>query len=471
MRHSDRGAERPLAEQVTLFALPKAFEGHFAVIQENALRSWLGQPEALPVVLLGDDPGTAAMAEKLGLRHCPDIACSPAGAPLLSSLFATARAASETPWLCYINADIILLDDFAATLQRLDRTLREGGPASFLLTTQRGHIDQPAPIDLTRPERRAAFAARCVRDLVWDHKGALDLFLYSRDLFQDLPDFALGRGAWDTWLLWRAVESGAAVIDGSPGFGAVHQVHDYSHHPDGWQGAWASPDAKRNAQLAEGRMMTLTQAASHSLTDEGLVEGIVVDRCAPDQLARFQLGQALDSAAAGEGGKALDLSLEALSRKGYFVPKDPGWRVCPKAAGQALRRLRSGAAGEALFEAAQAVVCEPFADHLDARRRGAARTRALPLGRGQGGGGAGPLPALAGQGPRRVHRFRSRQAGRKSVRCAGPAALCAGGSGPGRAALRGDCLDLRARDRTAANRHGLCPGRGFHPLGSPSWKT
>ena len=44
---------------VTIFAIPKTFEGHIGIIQRNAIRSW-AQLAGIEILLLGDEPGTAA---------------------------------------------------------------------------------------------------------------------------------------------------------------------------------------------------------------------------------------------------------------------------------------------------------------------------------------------------------------------------------------------------------------------------
>ena len=47
---------------LTLFSTPKPFRGHIAVIQTNAIRSWLELEPACEVILFGDEEGTAEVA-------------------------------------------------------------------------------------------------------------------------------------------------------------------------------------------------------------------------------------------------------------------------------------------------------------------------------------------------------------------------------------------------------------------------
>ena len=71
---------------LTIFATPKPFRGHFAVIQRNAIRSWTLLRPACEVILMGDEEGTAEIASEFSLRHIPDIGCNAYGTPLVSAL-------------------------------------------------------------------------------------------------------------------------------------------------------------------------------------------------------------------------------------------------------------------------------------------------------------------------------------------------------------------------------------------------
>src|SRR5438876_11556063 len=98
---------------LTLFAIPKPFRGHIAVIQRNAIMSWtLLQPRP-EVILFGDEEGTAEICRELGLRHAPAVERNEFGTPLLDDLFRKAEEQASYATLCYVNSDILLLDDFS----------------------------------------------------------------------------------------------------------------------------------------------------------------------------------------------------------------------------------------------------------------------------------------------------------------------------------------------------------------------
>jgi hypothetical protein len=121
---------------ITIFATPKSFRGHFAVIQRNAIRSWTLLRPVCDIILMGNEEGTAEIAAEFRLRHVPDIDCNASGTPLVSALFAKAQQLAAHNILCYVNSDIILMSDFTRAVQRvIDRKSR------FLLVGYRWNLD------------------------------------------------------------------------------------------------------------------------------------------------------------------------------------------------------------------------------------------------------------------------------------------------------------------------------------------
>jgi hypothetical protein len=58
---------------ITLFTIPKAFQGHNQVIQLNAIRSWTFLHPQCEIILFGNDAGTAELATELHLTHIPGV--------------------------------------------------------------------------------------------------------------------------------------------------------------------------------------------------------------------------------------------------------------------------------------------------------------------------------------------------------------------------------------------------------------
>jgi hypothetical protein len=228
---------------ITFFTIPKAFEGRSDWIQRNAVGSWLALGD-VRVVLFGDDPGVAEAARDLGVEHEPELERAPLGTPRLDVAFTSARELAGDGLLCYANADIVLLDDFRAAAGRIAALT-----GSLLAVGESWDTPIEEPLDFSADWQShvrslAAVARR-------RGAGALDYFLFTRDLFGELPPFAVGRVGFDNWLVWSAGASGARVVDLTPSVHAVHQRHDYAHVAGG-RGATrhTSKEGRYNLDLA-----------------------------------------------------------------------------------------------------------------------------------------------------------------------------------------------------------------------------
>ena len=97
---------------LTFFTTAKPFQGHSAIIQRNALRSWTRLGLDVEVILFGDEPGAAEVCAELGLRHEPYVERHESGMKYLNYMFERAQQIARHDYLCYSNCDIILMNDF-----------------------------------------------------------------------------------------------------------------------------------------------------------------------------------------------------------------------------------------------------------------------------------------------------------------------------------------------------------------------
>jgi hypothetical protein len=208
---------------LTIFATPKKFEGHIGLIQRNAIQSWTRMTPQPEIILFGADPGTAEIAAELGLRHVPNVKCNQWGTPLVSDLFAQAEKLGRGQILCYVNADIILFDDFCAALSQA-----AGAAGKFLMVGRRIDVDIKDAIDL-QPDWATHLRTRARREGKLQIARSIDYFAFSRGLYPAIPPLAIGRFWWDNWLLWKARSLHATIIDASQAALVIHQNHDYSH--------------------------------------------------------------------------------------------------------------------------------------------------------------------------------------------------------------------------------------------------
>ena len=243
---------------ITIFAIPKPFDGHVGMIQRNALESW-ARLDDVEVLLLGDDDGVAEAAHEIGARHVREVEKSAHGTPLVSSAFQLARNTARHDVLAYANADIILFPDVVDAVRAIH--FRQ-----FLLVGQRLNADLRAPIAFDDPmwqqKLRETVAGAELANESW-----IDYFVLPRDssLIDDLPPFAVGRPMWDNWLIREARLRRVPLIDGTSCITAVHQRHDYTHVPGGTGRHWEGPEAAANTDLFGSGTIFGIRDATHVL--------------------------------------------------------------------------------------------------------------------------------------------------------------------------------------------------------------
>ena len=251
---------------LTLFAIPKAFRGHIGVIQLNAIASWTRLGIGSRVVLFGDDEGTADVAREFHLEHVPEVARNEFGTPLISDVFQKARQLARDDVLCYVNSDIILLNEFVPAVDRVRERRNR-----FLMVGECWNVDVQSLLQFDDPTWQAQLLRRVCEGGVRRGASYIDYFVFSQGLYDELPPFAVGRAGFDNWLLWKARDLGATVVDASRVITAVHQNHDYAHVTGGREWSYGGAEAVRNVQLAGGtEHLYLICDASHKLTARSL---------------------------------------------------------------------------------------------------------------------------------------------------------------------------------------------------------
>ncbi len=231
---------------ITFFTAPKPFTNpHIAMIQRNALKSWT-LLEDVEIILLGDEAGIAEIAKEFNLKHFPDVQMNENGTPLISSMFAIARANATSELLCIVNADMILMSDFVEAARR-SGMLRD----EFVLLSQRWDYDITSPLDFVAGWESGLRESVSKQNQLHRPAGS-DFFLFPKKCYQDIPNFTIGRAGWDNWMIYKARKENWAVIDCTPSLMIVHQNHDYSHLPNG-KPHYDHPDTNVNIRLAGGQ--------------------------------------------------------------------------------------------------------------------------------------------------------------------------------------------------------------------------
>jgi hypothetical protein len=251
---------------LTFLTSPKPFRGHIGVIQRNAIQSWKLAHANAEVILFGEEEGAEETARELGVRYAPQVQRNAFGTPYLASILDEARALTSNALLCYVNCDIILLSDFRAALERLVPL-----NTNFLMAGQRWDAEVTEPLDFSRADWQASLRQRVLSTNSQRAPRWIDYFVFSRDLYaQKTPPLVIGRAGFDNWMIWYARSAGARVIDVSQVVAAIHQNHNYSHHPEGEKGIYEGEEARQNFAYMQGGCYATLENATHRLTPNGL---------------------------------------------------------------------------------------------------------------------------------------------------------------------------------------------------------
>jgi hypothetical protein len=244
---------------ISLFTIPKPFQGHIGTIQRNAIASWTQLRPKPEILIFGNEMGTESVAEELGVRHLPQIQCNEYGTPRLDYIFARIQQEASHKIVAYVNADIILMSNFtqavSAVASQLDR---------FLLLGRRWDVGIDRPLDLDSHWQKDLH--QLVRETgSFATHDAKDYFVFPKTLFANIPELVVGRGYWDTWMVETALDQGFPVVDASPVVTAIHQNHDYSHVRGGKLESYMGKEAQRNKVAGKIRLQGTIAQATYQL--------------------------------------------------------------------------------------------------------------------------------------------------------------------------------------------------------------
>jgi len=232
-------------EMLTIFSSPRPFtERRFAKIQMNGVNSWLQLRPTPRVILFGDEkrePGIEKLAD-LGCETVGRVKRNQWGTPLLGDLMIKAQRMAETDLVAWINADMIMLQDFMEAVKKVERQLRQ-----FLLIGAKVRLlGEPPEIDFFQDDWQQHIRKLCGRVKEYQPKAGSDYHVFTNGLFRghmykylrnrpekhidkDFPieysPIAWGRIRMDTWLVWQCLRREIPVIDASTMILAAHQDH------------------------------------------------------------------------------------------------------------------------------------------------------------------------------------------------------------------------------------------------------
>lgn len=252
---------------LTILAVPKAFRGHIATIQRNAIHSWLALSPRPQVILFADEQGTAEVAHELGAQYVAAAKRNEHGTPLLSGVIEEGKRLAVHNTMCYINGDIILTSEFGRAIQAVSQRLDR-----YLAISKRVNLDISEPM-VFDGEWESRLAEDVEKRGILASETFIDIFVFPKKCYERVPAFAIGRPWFDHWFIKFAIEAKMPVVELTPTAPLIHQNHDYAHVNGGMEAIWRSAETENNLKLYGKIMHDYTlDDATHQLRSGEIVQ-------------------------------------------------------------------------------------------------------------------------------------------------------------------------------------------------------
>jgi len=230
---------------LTFFTTPKPFQGRLRIIQRNTIESWTWLKPKPEIILFDETEEGKEIAKEFGLCYISEIKKNEYGTPLVSSIFEIAQKEAKHPIVCYVNADIILLNNF---IKGIEKAIKFMEGRDFLLVGRRWNVNLSKEWNFGDKDWEKKLQLLSKENGYQESAGAVDYFVFPKNISWNIPPFAIGRCAWDGWFLWQAKRKKVPIIDATEVITIFHQRHDYSNWRSG-QNIWQSEEFKRNQKL------------------------------------------------------------------------------------------------------------------------------------------------------------------------------------------------------------------------------
>lgn len=232
---------------LTIFSCLRGWgDDRIAMLQENAVRSWLALTPRPEILLFCDDPdGTADRFGGDGVQVLPQVKRNEWGTPLVSELWRAAEKRADGGILCYANADIVITQAWLDALNVIDLP-------EFLAVCKRGEWMNPRAIDFNECGWHEKINDEVKREGRVALGVAADIFAFTPNIYGAIPPFAIGRFAFDNWLINEPLRNGLPVVK-LPDMAIIHQRHSINANID-------EQECEINRKLAGLHFATIDQA-------------------------------------------------------------------------------------------------------------------------------------------------------------------------------------------------------------------
>ena len=240
-------AHEPSLKNEAILTIFTTFKDSYnkSYIYKNTIRNWgLMSPDVIPVLFtdMNESSSVVEYARQMKWHIFPVPKRSDGGIPILRHMFLEAQRLFDTPFYGYANGDILFdrgLPDTIHGLIRLKKNL-----TNVLVVGQRKNWNIKWQQNVTALEEIGQYAKSARLFMAC----AQDYFISTRNGYpwSTIPDFVVGRVAYDNWLVVTALTRKIPLVDATRTLTALHQTDAKGV----LEGSKATIEKKINKQLA-----------------------------------------------------------------------------------------------------------------------------------------------------------------------------------------------------------------------------
>lgn len=250
---------------ITFFTTTKKFEGDNKNAQLNAIRSWLKLHEEVEIIIFEKPSGSEFLPKdkRILIVDDPEKLFE---IPRVDYMFDYVSKRAKNKFCCFINADIVLTQEFLTPIAKTLIKLSD----PFLAVGQRCDFDNiNAEWDFSEGwEKRYLYQNK----MMLHAATGSDYFLFPAKQYDksQMNKLIVGRPGWDLWMIYNARKKKILTIDLSPICKVYHQNHDYSHKKVIFENNLDEPESKHNLSFlpAEGKYDFTLYACDYFMNTE-----------------------------------------------------------------------------------------------------------------------------------------------------------------------------------------------------------
>lgn len=183
----------------------------FITEQTNSVLSWTKLRIKPTIIIFGNDKGVPEFCKTHDLIN-KEVKTNEKGVPYISDIFnkgyeymdlmdsllpdETNKNKEYYDYVMYINADILLMDDFCDTIEAFDKTFPD--TKSCLITSIRYNIKNFTLIDFEDEKWKTKVSENFKGE--YEKPDGIDIFLHKKNNYKNMPNFAIARMWYDSYL-------------------------------------------------------------------------------------------------------------------------------------------------------------------------------------------------------------------------------------------------------------------------------